>query len=1016
MARLSIHLLGPFQVTLHRAPVTDFPSDKVRALLAYLSAEADRPHRRESLAGLLWPDYPEERARGSLRTALASLRMLIGDRQAMPPALHVTRQTVQFNRDSDAWTDVTTFAQLVGPALPAAAGDQPMQRLEEAIGLFRGSFLEGFSLPDSPPFEEWALLTREQLQRQALEALHHLTTHHERQGEIARALEYARRSVELDPFRGATQRQLMRLLALSGQRESALAQYGSYRQLLHAELGVEPSPATQGLHDLLANRQWPPGAPDAASLERELRKTGPSPYRGLAAFQQEDAQFFFGRAAFVQRLVGAVAQDPAVTVVVGPSGCGKSSTIFAGLLPRLVAADEEQWLIVALRPGDRPNHSLAAALMSALEPGPGGEAGPTTAQHEAHGRQGADSTLPRLGEQLDREIPGATRLLLVVDQFEELYTLCPDPEARRHFLDQLLAPSRRGSPAPALRVSLLLALRADFMAQVLTHRPFADALQDATLILGPMDREELRAAIAKPAEVQGAAFEAGLVERMLDDVGEAPGNLPMLEFALTLLWEHQDRGWLTHAAYEAIGQVEGALARFADEVYSGMDPGEETRVRQIFLQLVQPGEGTEDTRRLATRAEVGEGNWGLVQHLADHRLVVTGLDAAGREVVELAHEALIEAWGQLRAWLEEDRAFRTWQEGLRTAIRSWVASCRDEGALLRGAPLAAAEGWLSERDGDLSDAERTFIRASARHRDQREAEREALRRRELEAARRLTEAESRRAQVLQRGAMVLAGILLVVLMLAAAAILAREEATRNERLATARELAAAALNNLDVDPERSALLALQAVEETYAPDKVALPEAVNALHQAVGALRLQLAVASEESLMRFVAFSPDGTRLVTWGLTDWDALPGRTRVWDANSGELTLTLPGIRAAQSWPDGQRLATVLLGESGATHTLWDSRSGEALASAGFSPAAVPTDGDYDPEWRRTATGLLDGRVQVHDLATGQALITLGVEGSPPGLAFVFSPDGERLAAGREDGSVIVWDLDSGDSPPM
>ncbi len=166
--------------------------------------------------------------------------------------------------------------------------------------------------------------------------------------------------------------------------------------------------------------------------------------------------------------------------------------------------------------------------------------------------------------------PGANRLLLVVDQFEELYTLCADRQERRHFLDELLAAAEPDEAGDLPPLAILLTLRADFMGQALAYRPFADALQDASLLVGPMTRDELRAAVERPALKQGAIFETGLVERILDDVGEEPGNLPLLEFALTLLWEQQSYGWLTHAGYEQIGRVEGAVARYADEVYESL--------------------------------------------------------------------------------------------------------------------------------------------------------------------------------------------------------------------------------------------------------------------------------------------------------------------------------------------------------------------------------------------------------------------------------------------------------------
>jgi DNA-binding SARP family transcriptional activator len=190
MARLVLRLLGPMEITLDGEPVTSFESSKVRALLAYLAVEADRSHRRETLAGLLWPDWPERSARTNLRNALSNLRKAIGDRHATPSFLHITRETIQFNTASDHWCDVTAFDDLakVDPADEAAN-----RRWEEAIALYRGSFLEGFSVADSPAFEDWTLLVRERLQRQVLAVLQRLTEYYGQRDEYERACEYARR-------------------------------------------------------------------------------------------------------------------------------------------------------------------------------------------------------------------------------------------------------------------------------------------------------------------------------------------------------------------------------------------------------------------------------------------------------------------------------------------------------------------------------------------------------------------------------------------------------------------------------------------------------------------------------------------------------------------------------------------------------------------------------------------------------------------------------------------------------
>jgi len=232
--------------------------------------------------------------------------------------------------------------------------------------------------------------------------------------------------------------------------------------------------------------------------------------------------------------VEAVQQQPLVCLV-GSSGSGKSSAVFAGLLPHLRGSDD--WLIAALRPGAQPFHALANALLGTLSPKLGATDRLLETRKLADALAGGDLALSDLVAQALAQKPSARHLLLVVDQFEELYTLCPEPELWRCFVDALLAALNSGGRARARRLVLLLTMRADFMGQALAYRPLADALQGADLLLGPMNRDELHAAIERPAEVQGAALEAGLVERILDDVGEEPGTLPLLEFALTLLWD-----------------------------------------------------------------------------------------------------------------------------------------------------------------------------------------------------------------------------------------------------------------------------------------------------------------------------------------------------------------------------------------------------------------------------------------------------------------------------------------------
>ncbi|NIO71040.1 MAG: AAA family ATPase [Anaerolineae bacterium] len=326
MPHLSVRLFGPLEVALDGQEVTAFKSDKARALLAYLVVEAERPHRREKLAGLLWPEWPERTARANLRRVLANLRLAIADHQAAPPFLHISRQTIQFNSASDAWVDVTAFIELL-----EAKGDlqQLIGQLEEAVELYRGDFLEGFSIPDSSAFEEWALLNRERFRRLVMVALHRLARCHEQRGDYESALRHAWRQVELEPWQEEGHQQVMRLLALSGQRGAALAQYETCRRLLAEELGVEPAAETTRLYEQIRNGK--------------LKAPVPFPARppALAAeppsFLDEEEPIEVERPVFVARerelaqldgfLDLALAGQGRVVFVTGEAGSGKTALV-----------------------------------------------------------------------------------------------------------------------------------------------------------------------------------------------------------------------------------------------------------------------------------------------------------------------------------------------------------------------------------------------------------------------------------------------------------------------------------------------------------------------------------------------------------------------------------------------------------------------------------------------------------------------------------------------------------------
>ncbi|MEH2145243.1 nSTAND1 domain-containing NTPase [Nostoc sp.] len=441
------------------------------------------------------------------------------------------------------------------------------------------------------------------------------------------------------------------------------------------------------------------------------------PYRGLFAFREEDARFFFGREIFTQKLVDAV-QKQRLVAIIGASGSGKSSVVFAGLIPYL--RQQNNWLIESFRPKTHPLDELAAILVRLREPKERKIQQDIDAGELAHRlREGKIAVHRVLSEILAQA--ANSRLLLVVDQFEELYTSGLDVKERQLFLNQLLE-----AVELVQNFTLVLPLRLDFLGYALSERRFADALQNADLKLAPMNTEELQQAIALPANKQGVRLEEGLVERILQAVVDSPGNLPLLEFALTQLWVQQQNCQMTHAAYEAIGGVEKSLANHAEAEFAKLKPEEQKRAQQVLIQLVLPGEGREDTRRLATKNEVKDKNWDLVTRLANARLVVTGRDeTTSEETVEIVHETLIREWGRLHRWMESDRSFRTWQEVLRTRMRQWENAGQDEGPLLRGVPLAQAENWLQQRREELSQAEQDFIQKSLalRDRDRKQKER-----------------------------------------------------------------------------------------------------------------------------------------------------------------------------------------------------------------------------------------------------------------------------------------------------
>jgi len=449
-----------------------------------------------------------------------------------------------------------------------------------------------------------------------------------------------------------------------------------------------------------------------ADIQFEAGDIPPNPYLGLSAFGEKDAEFFFGREKFALDLF-EMAHHQNLVAVIGASGSGKSSVVFAGLIPRL--REEGTWLIESLRPKSEPFDELAQALVRQLEPNLDGVEKAIKSGKLAESLKKGEVKLHLLASQILENKPNK-RFLLVVDQFEELYTQCQDKEEQQRFIDTLLSAVQQKS------VTLVFTLRADFYGYVLSYRPFSNALQQiAFKPLGLMEREDLKAAIEQPAQKLNVQLQTHLSERILDDVGNEPGNLPLLEFALTQLWDNQKDGELTHKAYDEVGGVKQALIKHAEQVYSRLSQSQQQQAQQVFLALVRLGEGTEDTRRVATQEDVGKQNWELVTYLAgsEARLVVTGRnDKSGEETVEVVHEALIREWKRLRDWLSNNREKLVQQRKIEATATEWRDRGKSKDYLLGGKQLSEAIAFQKEQASffTLSSLASEFIQKSIKYR------------------------------------------------------------------------------------------------------------------------------------------------------------------------------------------------------------------------------------------------------------------------------------------------------------
>ncbi|MEV8419296.1 nSTAND1 domain-containing NTPase [Streptomyces niveus] len=738
-----------------------------------------------------------------------------------------------------------------------------------------------------------------------------------------------------------------------------------------------------------------------------------APYPGLARFGPGDREHFFGRDGLRADLV-ALAGRRRFIAVVGASGSGKSSLLRAGLIPvlRESTGRARPAAIRILTPGEHPARTHAHLLRPDDERGEeyGGEPG-----EEPCGEPDKPS--------------GDT--VVVVDQFEETFTLCRDPAERAEFIRLLLHARTPGS-----RLRVIVAVRADFYGRCAEHHALADALKDATLLVGPMSPAQLREAVVGPATAERLIVERSLTARIVADVADEPGGLPLMSHALLETWRRRNGRTLTEAAYDAIGGVQGAIAHTAEAVFARFTEREARAAKALLLRLVSPGDGTPDTRRPADRAEL-DTTANVLERLVRARLLTVD-----DTTVNLAHEALITGWPRLGAWIEEDRDRLRLHRRLTAAARTWEELGRDAGALYRGAQLASAREAFGTRDSDsrgggLNGTESDFLAASTDAHDR-------VRRAAVRTTRRLR---------------ILTVALSVLLCLAAVAGLTAWQQSRvNSRQATdaeARRIAAvagtlgvtdprtalrlsvAAWRIADLPETRSALFTAAAqrdVDTFPAPPVVAFEQDTNDTWRHISRDGRTLMMTRPDRVERWdltthrrlpsykglgalagrmLSISDDGGQVAV-------RTPGGVRVWDLAAGRLTAARPFGGAtlnAHFTPGGRTFVVHRRTPDRPSVQLWDPAKHRTLLSLPQPPSEEPYT-QVSPDDRLLALCPESGRLQVWDVRERRRLPAVWADGVGAELCgdqtFRFTPDSRSIAAAGRSGP-RVWDARSGKERP-
>lgn len=744
-----------------------------------------------------------------------------------------------------------------------------------------------------------------------------------------------------------------------------------------------------------------------------------NPYKGLRAFKAVDHEDYFGQEKLIDKLlkrIGEAGDNARFLAVIGPSGSGKSSLVKAGLIPAIWRGElpsSERWFVAEMLPGSHPLDELEIALT-----------------------QVAANQTGNLREHLQRDERGLIRaaqlilpddgsdLVIVIDQFEEIFTLVEDETARVHFLDLI----HSAVSDPRSRIRIIITLRADFYDRPLHYPDFGELVRSRMETILPLSAEGLERAIRRPAERVGVSFEEGLVAAIIQEIHYQPGALPLLQYALTELFEQRQGRMLTHEAYQAIGKTTGALAKRAEQIYAELTPELQETVRQMFLRLVTLGEGAEDTRRRIARSEllaiasdsdmVDE----IIDTFAEYRLLSLDHDPTTRTpTVEVAHEAILREWERLRNWLNESRSEIRLQRQLAHATQEWFDSQQDASFLLRGTRLELFEKWAGETQLVFTSREKNFLQASLKQR-----EKEQLAEQERQA---------REVRLEQRSQNFLRGLVAVFAVATAIAISlsvfafgqrnraekAQLDAEDSAEYARSLALASAAKSSyLSDNPDQAIALAVAANTATDNPPAFAQ----SVLYQTAfaPATRRLLLVSNSARL------SPDGSGVLSWqwgesSLSHWDTETGQVIYQTSplvEEGSITDILFSQSGETAW-----VAIATSDNTSGTVIEIDVASGREIrrltlpdGRLPIGPMALSPDEQILLTSSATPTEdgtFVEGSIYAFDTASGSVIRQFAETplNRPYELRSLgLSPDGQQVAAGYSTGAVILWDVTTGE----